>query len=78
MSLRSKVGRVACSRRELVQIQPPNIPPGGTIALILSDDRMSEMKDGSFPPLGPLERPPWFMLSLEAMLVSVVQWPRPC
>lgn len=72
MLLQSRVGTVAFARR------PPNIPPSLITTLILSKDRMSEMKNGSFSGFDSLERPPWFMLLLEAMLVSVVQCLRSC
>lgn len=43
------------------------------IALAQSNDRMPEMKNGSFYGLGLLERASWSVLSLEAMFLSEVQ-----
>ena len=44
-----------------------------SVALAQSNDRMSEVKNDSFYRLGLLERPPWSVLPLEAMLFSVDQ-----
>lgn len=46
------------SSPEFVQIQPQKTLPSHTITLALSNDGMSELKNGSFSGLGILERPP--------------------
>ena len=78
LSLQSRVGRVACSRRELVHLQPPSIPPNSPIALILSSDGMSKNEEWFILSIGSPRKTPMVHAALEAMLVSVVQWPRPC
>lgn len=55
---------------ELEQTQTLNMLPSCMIALVLSNDRMSKMKCGSFNRLDFLERPLWSMVLLETTLVS--------
>lgn len=68
-SLPSRLGRVVCRSLELGQIQPLNKLPSPTVALALSNDRMFEMKNGSFTGLGLHKIPPWSVLLPEAVLV---------
>ena len=71
-SLPSRVRRVVFGSLELLQTQPPNKLPTAVIILALSNNRVFEIKTGSFSGLCLLERPPWEVLLPEVMLVSVV------
>jgi hypothetical protein len=71
-SLPSRVRRVVFGSLELLQTQPPNKLPTAVIILALSNNRVFEIKTGSFSGLCLLERPPWSVLLLEAMLVGWV------
>lgn len=73
MTLPHRVARVVCSSLELVQALPPNSLPMRTIALALSNGRMSKMESSLFSGLSLLERSLWSMLPTEAVLVSVGQ-----
>lgn len=76
-SLLCRTNRMICSSLELEQTQPPNMCPTCMITMVLSNNRMSEMKkNSSFPRLDLLKRPIWSVLSLEAMLVSRIHCPR--
>ena len=50
----------------------PNLQLSGLIPLAMSNNRMSVIQNSFFSGLGLLERPPWSVLSQEAMLMSVV------
>ena len=56
---------------ELTQALTLNTMCGYIIALALSNDWMSKTKNGLFSGLVLLKRPPWSVLPLEAMLISV-------
>ena len=68
-SLPSRLGRVLCRSLELGQTQPLNKLPSPTMTLALSNDRMFEMKNGSFTGLGLHKTPPWSVLLPETVLV---------
>lgn len=50
----------------------PKHTPSCMIVLVLSSQKMSKVENGSSSGLGLLKRPPWFMLSPEAMFISVM------
>lgn len=62
-----------CSSLELSQALSLNMLACCMITLAQSSDRMSEVENGSFSALGLLERSSWSVLSLEDMLMSIVQ-----
>lgn len=68
MLLTNTPDRVVHSSLELKSTLLLNVMPSHTIALALGNSRMSKRKKGSFCGLDLLERPPWSMLLLEAML----------
>ncbi|EDL99907.1 G protein-coupled receptor 125 (predicted), isoform CRA_b [Rattus norvegicus] len=49
-------GKVVCSSLELAQVLPPDTLPNRTVTLILSNNKISELKNGSFSGLSLLER----------------------
>ncbi|XP_060044257.1 adhesion G protein-coupled receptor A3 isoform X3 [Erinaceus europaeus] len=49
-------GKVVCSSLELTQVLPPDALPNRTVTLILSNNKISELKNGSFSGLSLLER----------------------
>lgn len=55
MSLLSRADRVVNSSLELVQAQPLNMMPSLTAALVLSNNRLPEVKDSSFTGLNSSE-----------------------
>lgn len=59
-ALSRRPGRVAYSTLKLAQALPLNTLPSYMITLALSDNRVSKMKNTSFPGLGFLIRSPWF------------------
>lgn len=63
MSLPCRADRVVGSRLELTR--PSNMLPSCIITLALSNDRISEMKNGSFSGMDLLGRPPWSILLLQ-------------
>lgn len=70
--------RVVCGSLEVVQSQPLKVLPSHMMALVLSNDRMSEIQNSSFSGLDVLDRPLWPMLLPKAMLVSMAHSPRLC
>lgn len=68
-SLPSRLGGVVWKSLELGQTQPLNKLPSPTVVLALSNDRMFEMKNGSFTGLNLHKTPPWSVPVLEAVLV---------
>lgn len=69
--LPSTVNRVVCSCLELRQALLLSVMSSHMIALALGSGRISKGKKGSFCGLDLLERPPWSMLLLEAVLACV-------
>lgn len=67
--LPSRVRRVVCSSLELAKTRPLSKMPSHVIVRALSNDKM---KNNSFSGLVFLRCPPWSVLFLEAILVSVV------
>ncbi|XP_050803332.1 adhesion G protein-coupled receptor A3 isoform X5 [Gopherus flavomarginatus] len=49
-------GKVVCSSLELARVLPPDALPNRTVTLILSNNKISELKNGSFSGLSFLER----------------------
>uniref|UniRef100_W5N3L2 Adhesion G protein-coupled receptor A3 n=1 Tax=Lepisosteus oculatus TaxID=7918 RepID=W5N3L2_LEPOC len=49
-------GKVVCSNIELDQLLPPETLPNGTVTLILSNNKIQELRNGSFVGLSALER----------------------
>uniref|UniRef100_A0A5F8HL95 Adhesion G protein-coupled receptor A3 n=1 Tax=Monodelphis domestica TaxID=13616 RepID=A0A5F8HL95_MONDO len=49
-------GKVVCSSLDLAQVLPPDTLPNRTVTLILSNNKISELKNGSFSGLSLLER----------------------
>ncbi|XP_057402650.1 adhesion G protein-coupled receptor A3 isoform X4 [Balaenoptera acutorostrata] len=60
-------GKVVCSSLELAQVLPPDTVPNCTVTLILSNNKISELKNGSFSGLSLLER-----LDLRNNLISSI------
>ncbi|XP_036186036.1 adhesion G protein-coupled receptor A3 isoform X2 [Myotis myotis] len=60
-------GKVVCSSLELAQVLPPDTLPNRTVTLILSNNKISELKNGSFSGLSLLER-----LDLRNNLISSI------
>ncbi|XP_044273869.1 adhesion G protein-coupled receptor A3 isoform X3 [Varanus komodoensis] len=60
-------GKVVCSSLELAQVLPPDALPNRTVTLILSNNKISGLKKGSFAGLSLLER-----LDLKNNLISVI------
>ncbi|XP_075400595.1 adhesion G protein-coupled receptor A3 isoform X2 [Tenrec ecaudatus] len=60
-------GKVVCSSLELAQVLPPDALPNRTVTLILSNNKISELKNGSFSGLSLLER-----LDLRNNLISSI------
>ncbi|XP_055986318.1 adhesion G protein-coupled receptor A3 [Sorex fumeus] len=60
-------GKVVCSSLELARVLPPDTLPNRTVALILSNNKISELKNGSFSGLNLLER-----LDLRNNLISSI------
>ncbi|XP_061047263.1 adhesion G protein-coupled receptor A3 isoform X3 [Eubalaena glacialis] len=60
-------GKVVCSSLELAQVLPPDTVPNRTVTLILSNNKISELKNGSFSGLSLLER-----LDLRNNLISSI------
>lgn len=56
MPLPNRVVKAVCSSPELEQFQPLDKLPSHIVTLV-SSDRISEMKNGSFPGLDPLKNP---------------------
>lgn len=61
-----------CSSLKLLPILPSDVLPSCKISLILSNNNISELKNGSFSGLNLLERSSRSELTPEALLVSVV------
>ncbi|XP_060102207.1 adhesion G protein-coupled receptor A3 isoform X1 [Heteronotia binoei] len=61
-------GKVVCSSLELERVLPPDALPDRTVTLILSNNRISELKNGSFAGLSLLER-----LDLKNNLISAIE-----
>ncbi|XP_052636306.1 adhesion G protein-coupled receptor A3 isoform X2 [Harpia harpyja] len=59
--------KVVCSNLELVQVLPPEALPNRTVTLILSNNKITELKNGSFSGLHLLER-----LDLKNNLISTI------
>ncbi|XP_020848188.1 adhesion G protein-coupled receptor A3 isoform X2 [Phascolarctos cinereus] len=60
-------GKVVCSSLDLAQVLPPDTLPNRTVTLILSNNKISELKNGSFSGLSLLER-----LDLRNNLISTI------
>ncbi|XP_032651438.1 adhesion G protein-coupled receptor A3 isoform X3 [Chelonoidis abingdonii] len=60
-------GKVVCSSLELARVLPPDALPNRTVTLILSNNKISELKNGSFFGLSLLER-----LDLKNNLISII------
>ncbi|XP_042324371.1 adhesion G protein-coupled receptor A3 isoform X2 [Sceloporus undulatus] len=60
-------GRVVCSSLDLAHVPPPGALPDRTLTLILSNNKISGLKNGSFAGLSLLER-----LDLKNNLISVI------
>ncbi|KAM7168416.1 adhesion G protein-coupled receptor A3 isoform 2-T3 [Macrochelys suwanniensis] len=60
-------GKVICSSLELARALPPDALPNRTVTLILSNNKISELKNGSFSGLSLLER-----LDLKNNLISII------
>ncbi|XP_054341075.1 adhesion G protein-coupled receptor A3 isoform X2 [Pongo pygmaeus] len=60
-------GKVVCSSLELAQVVPPDTLPNRTVTLILSNNKISALKNGSFSGLSLLER-----LDLRNNLISSI------
>ncbi|XP_030419086.1 adhesion G protein-coupled receptor A3 isoform X4 [Gopherus evgoodei] len=60
-------GKVVCSSLELARVLPPDALPNRTVTLILSNNKISELKNGSFSGLSFLER-----LDLKNNLISII------
>uniref|UniRef100_A0A8C3J052 Adhesion G protein-coupled receptor A3 n=1 Tax=Chrysemys picta bellii TaxID=8478 RepID=A0A8C3J052_CHRPI len=60
-------GKMVCSSLELVRVLPPDALPNRTVTLILSNNKISELKNGSFSGLSLLER-----LDLKNNLISII------
>ncbi|XP_044874302.1 adhesion G protein-coupled receptor A3 isoform X2 [Mauremys mutica] len=60
-------GKVVCSSLELARVLPPDALPNRTVTLILSNNKISELKNGSFSGLSLLER-----LDLKNNLISII------
>ncbi|KAK2521405.1 Adgra3 [Columba guinea] len=59
--------KVVCSNLELAQVLPPEALPNRTVTLILSNNKITELKNGSFSGLHLLER-----LDLKNNLISTI------
>ncbi|XP_066488648.1 adhesion G protein-coupled receptor A3 [Tiliqua scincoides] len=60
-------GKVVCSSLELAHVPPPRALPNRTVTLILSSNKITELKNGSFAGLSLLER-----LDLRNNLISAI------
>ncbi|XP_038254137.1 adhesion G protein-coupled receptor A3 isoform X3 [Dermochelys coriacea] len=60
-------GKVVCSSLELARVLPPDALPNRTVTLILSNNKISELKNGSFSGLSFLER-----LDLKNNLINLI------
>ncbi|XP_037753914.1 adhesion G protein-coupled receptor A3 isoform X4 [Chelonia mydas] len=60
-------GKVVCSSLELARVLPPDALPNRTVTLILSNNKISELKNGSFSGLSFLER-----LDLKNNLINII------
>nr|XP_014436598.1 adhesion G protein-coupled receptor A3 isoform X4 [Pelodiscus sinensis] len=60
-------GKVVCSSLELARVLPPDALPNRTVTLILSNNKILELKNGSFSGLSLLER-----LDLKNNLISII------
>ncbi|CAM9463294.1 unnamed protein product [Lampetra planeri] len=60
--------RVTCSSGSLGEVLPPGVLPARTVTLILSNNRISQLKNGSFYGLNYLER-----LDLKNNLISTIE-----
>ncbi|XP_023685247.2 adhesion G protein-coupled receptor A3-like isoform X1 [Paramormyrops kingsleyae] len=60
--------RVVCSGMELRRVLPPSDFPNTTVTLILSNNKIEELRNGSFPGLSSLER-----LDIRNNLISHIQ-----
>nr|XP_032806682.1 adhesion G protein-coupled receptor A3-like isoform X1 [Petromyzon marinus] len=60
--------RVTCSSGSLGEVLPPGVLPSRTVTLILSNNRISQLKNGSFYGLNYLER-----LDLKNNLISTIE-----
>uniref|UniRef100_F6WDX1 Adhesion G protein-coupled receptor A3 n=2 Tax=Ornithorhynchus anatinus TaxID=9258 RepID=F6WDX1_ORNAN len=60
-------GKVVCSSLDLARVLPPDTLPNRTVTLILSNNKISELKNGSFSGLNLLER-----LDLRNNLISTI------